>query len=544
MSPVPRRRAPASVNSTAVISSRARASLALVLALALTGAACSSGGSGSSAQEPPSGVLRLGVEVPGSLDPAQARSPSELLLAEQLFDGLTAYDAETLAVKPAIAVKWEPSGDFKQWDFTLRPDARFGNGRQITSADVKYTLERIARRGSTSPVVTQLELVAGFKPFNVTGKAAELAGVSTPAPEVVRINLDAPHALLPAVLGNPVFGIVPRESAEAVPPSPAFARQPMGSGPFVIHSRTESELQLVPAPDAKTEIKGIEVFLARDVAGAYADFLRGGVDWAEAPTNQFEPVPRGMGEDGFRPYVGQLFYAFNLKNPKFADQRFRQAIVHAVDRDAIVRVVYGSSVLTASGLVASGVPGSQPNPCAEVCRYDPDRARALLKEAFGDRKPPEFAIDFDDNPTQAAVAEAMQANLRVVGINANLRPHSYNDYLRFVPTGQQEMFRLGWIGAYPHPDAFLTPLFTSGTTDNVSGFSSGEVDGLLRQARAEPDDGKRLAAYQQAENLVLAQVPVLPVAQFQTHAVTAPRVENLALTIFGTFDASQVRLDD
>jgi ABC-type transport system substrate-binding protein len=138
----------------------------------------------------------------------------------------------------------------------------------------------------------------------------------------------------------------------------------------------------------------------------------------------------------------------------------------------------------------------------------------------------------------------MQANLKAVGINAGLRPHPYGDYLKFALSGQQEMFRLGWIGAYPHPDAFLTPLFTSGTTDNVSGFSSGEVDGLLRQARAEPDDGKRQAAYQQAEKLVLAQVPVLPVAQFQTHAVTARRVENLAVTIFGTFDAAQVRLDD
>src|SRR5918997_4087560 len=201
---------------------RGRAPAAVALVLGLSVAACSGGGSGSAAQEPPPGVLRLGVEAPGSLDPGQARSPSELLLAEQLFDGLTSYDAETLALKPAIATKWEASADFKQWDFTLRPDARFGNGRQITSADVKYTLDRIARRGSTSPGVTLLDLVTGFKPYNVTGKAGDLAGVSTPAPEVVRFTLDAPHALLPAVLGNPVFGIVPRESVEAVPPSPAF----------------------------------------------------------------------------------------------------------------------------------------------------------------------------------------------------------------------------------------------------------------------------------------------------------------------------------
>jgi ABC-type transport system substrate-binding protein len=513
------------------------------LLVALLAAACSGGGPNRTAETaPPPGVLRLGLETPGSLDPAQARSPSELLLAEQLFDGLTAYDPTTLAVKPAIAATWQPSGDLRHWDFTLRPDAKFANDRQLTSTDVKYSLERIARKGSTSPVITQLESVTGFKPFNSTGKADNLAGITTPAPNVVHFDLDQPLAMLPLVLGNPIFGIVPRESAEAVPPSPAFARQPIGSGPFLLQARTDAELHLVPAPGARVEIRAIDVFLAKDSASAYADFLRGGVDWAEAPPDQAEPVPNGAGRDSYRPYAGESIYAFNLKNPKFADQRFREAIVHALDRDAIVRVVYGSSGLAAGALVPSGVPGAQPDPCGDVCRFDPVRARALLNEAFAGRPPPDVQIDYDDNPTQAAVAEAMQANLKAVGINAGLRPHGYGDYLKFALSGQQELFRLGLTGFYPHPDAFLTSLFQTGTTDNVTGFSSPQVDALLAQGRAEPDPGKGLAAYQEAEKLVIAQVPVVPIAQFQTHMVTAPRVRDLALSIFGTFDASQVRL--
>jgi oligopeptide transport system substrate-binding protein len=489
-------------------------------------------------------VLRLAVETPGSLDPAQARSPSEFLLVDQLFDALTAYDSATLAVKPAIAAAWQASPDFKQWDFTLRPGAAFANGRPITSGDVKYTLERIARRGSTSPAVALLEQVAGFKEFNVTAKAAGLAGVTTPAPNVVHLALDEPLAMLPAVLGNPTFGIVPRESVDAIPPAPAFARQPVGSGPFTMQSRTDFELNLVPTPGTETSLKGIDVFLAKDASSAYADFLRGGVDWAEAPNDQVEPLADGKGKDEFHPYWGELFYGFNLKNPKFADQRFREAIVRAVDRDAIVRVVYGSSVLAANGLVAQGVPGAQPDPCGEVCRYNPERAKALLKEAFGDKPPPEIQLDFDDSPTQRAVAEAMQANLRSVGIVGRLRPHAYGDYLTFVRGGEQELFRLGWIGAYPHPDSFLTPLFLSGLTDNVTGFSAPDVDALLKQGRADPDEGRRIAAFQQAEKLVLTRAPVLPIAQLQTHAVTSPRVKNLVVTVIGTFDATQVELSD
>ncbi len=516
--------------------------LGLVLVLLIAACESSDGGLTPASVKPPPDVLRLAVESPGSLDPAQARSPSELLMAEQLFDGLTAYDPVSLAVKPSLAASWTASPDLAHWDFTLRPDAKFSNGRQITSTDVKYSLDRIALKGSTSPGISQLELVTGFNPANVTGRADNLAGVSTPDPAVVRIDLDAPLSVLPAMLGNPVFGIVPREAVEN--PAPAFATQPVGSGPFMVQSRAETVLHLVPSPDAKVSLKGIDVFLARDAASAYADFLRGSVDWSEVPADQVEPVPADRGTDAVRPYGAELFYAFNLRNPKFADQRFREAIVHAVDRDAIGRVVYGSTVIPRSALVAEGIPGAQPDPCGETCRFDPAKAKDLLKQAFGDAPPPDIQIDYDDNPTQEAVAEAMQANLKAVGVNAGLRPHVFGDYLKFAQSGEQELFRLGWIGSYPSPDAFLTPMYQSGTTDNVTGFSLPQVDALLQAGRAEADEAKAIGAYQEAERIILAQAPVVPVAQFQTHSVTAPRVQDLVVTTLGIFDASRVRLTD
>ncbi|HUQ64035.1 MAG TPA: hypothetical protein VM121_09800, partial [Acidimicrobiales bacterium] len=82
----------------------------------------------------------------------------------------------------------------------------------------------------------------------------------------------------------------------------------------------------------------------------------------------------------------------------------------------------------------------------------------------------------------------------------------------------------------------------TGGSDNVSGFSSPEVDARVKAARLEPDEAKRNVTYQQAEKLVMDQVPVVPIAQFQTHAVVADRVEGLQLSAYGTFDATQVRL--
>ena len=490
------------------------------------------------ANDPEPGILRVGLERPQSLDPAQARSPAELLVAEQLFDSLTAFDASSSAVVPAIAARWETK-DLRKWAFLVRPGAVFANGRAITADDVVYSLERIARKGSSSPSAVQLGPVKGFRPFNVEG-AERLAGVRTLAPDVVEIDLDQPDASLPAILGHPTFAIVPREAVEAAEPS--FASQPVGSGPFVISSRTDDLIRLVPATGATTALKGVDFLIVADTAAAYQAFQDGHLDWTSVPADRVEQVVERRGREGARPYLGELFYGFNLRNPKYADVRFREAIVRAIDRDAIVRLLYAGSARRSDGLLAEGVPGFVPDACGERCHYNPDRARALVKEVFGEAPVPEVQIDFDDDGTQQGVAQAMQANLKAAGIPAALRPHPFADYLKFAVSGNQELFRLGWIGAYPAADAFLTPLFQTGRTDNVTAFSSPAVDNLLKAGRAEADDAKRVGLYGQAEKLILEQVPVVPLAQFDFHSLTDPRVSGLAVSGFGTFDATRVKL--
>jgi len=157
-----------------------------LVAFALALAGCTSGNDNSAREKPRrGGILRVGVIGPQgepaierlqSLDPAQARSFAELLAADQLFESLTSYDARTLKVRPGLAVSWKSTPDQQHWDFTLRPGAKFASGRPVHSLDVKYSLERIARKGSTSPVALQLEPVTGFRPFNVDGTAGDSTG--------------------------------------------------------------------------------------------------------------------------------------------------------------------------------------------------------------------------------------------------------------------------------------------------------------------------------------------------------------------------------
>jgi len=126
--------------------------LAAVVVCALVVAACTGGGGSAKGNGKPrsGGTFRVGMERPRSLDPAQAHTPEEILLADQLFDSLTAYESSTLAVQPAVAASWTTTPDQQHWDFTISPAATFSNGRPITATDVKYSLERLARRGSTA----------------------------------------------------------------------------------------------------------------------------------------------------------------------------------------------------------------------------------------------------------------------------------------------------------------------------------------------------------------------------------------------------------
>jgi ABC-type oligopeptide transport system substrate-binding subunit len=522
--------------------------LAALVVVALVFGACTGGGGRSSKDDgkPHSGgVFRIGMERPQSLDPAQAHTPEEILLADQLFDSVTGYDPNTLAVQPAVAASWVTTPDQQHWDFTISPTAKFSNGRPITATDVKYSLERVSRRGSTATTSFLLEPITGFAAFNdPKGTANDLAGIKVTAPNVVHFDLDQPLSTFPALLGNPTFAIVPSEAVDAKPPAPDFNREPVTSGPFRLKSRDDNTLHLVPNAAAEAHVSEVDVHFYSDQPAAYAAFGRNAVDWSPVPPAQVDEAADKYGRSGFKPYATVGFYGFNLKSPKFADVRFREAILDAIDRNAIVRGIYNSTVQETSRLVPEGIPGSQGDPCGPPCNHDPDKARALLHDAFPSGPPPSIFIDYDQDTTQEAIAKAMQANLKDVGITADLRPHPYTDYLNFALGGTQELFRLGWGGltAYPTADAFLTPLFLTGSHENVTQFSNPQVDTLLKAGRLEPDETKRITSDQQAEQAILAQVPVIPIFEIQTHSVVASRVKGLVLTVLGSFDATKLWL--
>jgi ABC-type oligopeptide transport system substrate-binding subunit len=513
---------------------RAAGRIALAVLVVATAACNRSGGD----KKTPAAAFRAAVVRPATLDPAQARTVDELLIADQLFDTLSAHDPATHEPAPALAASWTASEDQQHWDFTLRPGAVFSDGSAITSADVKATLERIARKDSKSSVSDLLELVTGYAAVAVDGSTTDLAGVLAPSPNIVHVDLDQPWSLLPSALANPAFGVVP---ASLAAPGATFPDgPPVGSGPFKVVQRSATSIELAVSGGARTKSKRIEFRLFDDKAASYEAFKARQVDWSEVPADRVVEAGARYGNRLFRSYVAELFYAFNLHNPKFADLRVREAIVRAVDRDAIVKKVYAETVKPLSGLLVDGLGGQQEGVCP-LCGHDPERAKALVAAVAAEgRAFPELQIDFEDDKTQTAVATAIRDDLSAVGITATLRPKSLADYQQFAVSGEQELFRLGWIAPYPSADAILTPLFETGVPNNLTGYSSAAVDDRLRAARAANTPAARSEAFRAAERAVLADLPILPIAQFHLQSVASSRVRGLDVTATGTFDGRNV----
>jgi oligopeptide transport system substrate-binding protein len=221
----------------------------------------------------------------------------------------------------------------------------------------------------------------------------------------------------------------------------------------------------------------------------------------------------------------------------------RKAIAAAIDRDSIVKAVYGDLAQPLAAVVPAGVPGYEPGRCDE-CGHDPDRAKAILAAAFPDGQIPAVAIDFDESPAQTAMAALVAEQLRAVGIPSESRPKPIEEYKQFLASGAQGLFSFGWIGGYASPDAYLAPLFGSAANDNLTAYGTPSIDGALATARATTDTAAAAFQWSEIERQVLSDAAVVPIAQFRIQAVLGERVQGFAHAVDGSVDWSAVWVAD
>jgi ABC-type transport system substrate-binding protein len=224
------------------------------------------------------------------------------------------------------------------------------------------------------------------------------------------------------VLAHPALSIGRANAAD-----PATA-EPVGSGPFRVDSRTPSEttLRRFVSPGSVARLEEIVLLPVASIDDGFRTLKGGTVD--VAPLGE-SPVDAPRGASSIRASsLDVTSFGLNVRNLALVDERFRRAVVHALNRELLTREAYGPAARVADGILPTGVPGSRPDACGELCTPDTGAAVQLANEVFPGGNLPILAIDFPDVEGERRVVQEAQVQLAEVGIATSLRPHAPTEY--------------------------------------------------------------------------------------------------------------------
>ncbi|MDO8673140.1 MAG: ABC transporter substrate-binding protein, partial [Dehalococcoidia bacterium] len=233
-------------------------------------------------------------------------------------------------------------------------------------------------------------------------------------------------------------------------------------------------------------------------------------------------------------YARLVTYAaqFNFKKAPFDNVKVRQAFSTAIDREAFVQKINKGVGHVAYSWIPPGMPGYQPDLGKEY-KVDAAKAKKLLADAgYPDGKGlPPVSYSFADTGDNKLYAEFIQANLKDnLGVQIKLEPMESKAFSEAVNAGNWQMGFYGWGADYPDPDNFLPELFGTGAGNNNVNYSNKEFDDLVAKAMAEPDDGKRLQLWNQAQKKIVDDAVVIFLFNADRFGLLKPYVKGVVTT--------------
>ena len=468
-------------------------------------------------EERTGGVLRRLWSDPPTLDPHLSGDTTSAGVVVEIYSGLVALNTD-LQLVPDVADRWEISQDGKTYTFHIRDNARFHDGKPITASDFKWSLERAASPDTASPVAdTYLGDIVGIHDV-LEGNSTDISGVKVIDDRTLQIEIDAPKAYFLAKMTYPTAYVLDRENVEAGGAS--WTDAPNGSGPFRLAEYTVGEVIVLERNE--------NFYLEPPHLDSVIMHLAGGQSMAMYENDEIDITGVGLFEldrvlDPNEPLNKELVIAppsfttfyigFNATEPPFDDPKFRQALTHAVDKDLIANEVLSTLVTPAYGVLPPGFPGYNVN--LEGLQYDPDLARQLLSESkYPDAETrPRIVVTVPG--TGGSIGLDMEVVIEMwrqeLGVEVEIQQVEWATYLQDLNANRFQAFGgSGWQADYPDPQDFLDILFHTDSKQNHTSYSNPELDAILEEARTEPDVGRRVELYHQAEVMIVQDAPLLP----------------------------------
>ncbi|MBI2820377.1 MAG: peptide ABC transporter substrate-binding protein [Acidobacteria bacterium] len=487
---------------------------------------------------------------PEFLDPGLMVADTDWRIAGMLFEGLTVKDPKTLQPRPGVAERWEISPDGLAYTFHLRKNARWSDGAPVTAQDFVYSWTRLLDPATAARYANQLYLIVNAEPFN-QGKIKEATELGLRAIDdfTLQVRLREPVPYFLFLTANAPLYPVPRTVMEQFGDQWTDPDKIVGNGPFrLVEHRTHDRIVLERNPrywNAKS------VHLDRVVAYSIDDnytsanlYESGRLDYLPGyfPA-EYVPSMRGRFRDfNSNPQLAIYYYSLNVTHPPLDNVLVRRALSMAVDRSAITDDLLRGGQIPGAHFVPVGLPDYQSPPGPE---FDPQKAARLLAEAGypNGQGFPEMELRFNTLDTHRKIAEAIQQMwAKHLNIHVTLHNEEWAAFLKTRQNLEHDIARDGWIGDYPDPSAFID-LLESTNGNNDTGWKNAEYDRLLVLSRRETDPQKRMRLLQQCEEILLRELPVLPIYTYASNALTKPYVRGIYPTSQDVHPLNEVCID-
>jgi len=468
-------------------------------------------------------VLHRGLSSdPESLDPHKARSVQAGDVLRDIGEGLLTYspDGELVA---GTAQSWVVSEDGLTYTFTIREDARWSNGELVTAGDFVFALRRLVDPGTAAFYAQMLDAIVNATEIIAGEKAPEELGVAATDERTLVITLTQPTPYLLSLLTSPsTFPLHPGSIARH---GDAFAR----AGTLLSNGAYKLDAW---EPGSVIELSRNEYYWNN--AGTAIDFVRHHVVTQEVTefnryragelqiTGSVPPDNFAQLREDYRdvlhiaPYLGIYYYGFNLTKPPFRDSpKLREALSMAIDREVLVTSITGRGEEPAYSWVPPGVDNYEPRRFIYADESQDERnahARLLLREAgYGPDNPLQIELRYNTSDTHKKIALAVQAMWRdVLGVETALVNEEFQVLLANMRAREvTQVFRSSWIGDYNDAHTFLS-IMESGNPSNMPAYSNGRFDELMLQAAGQTDLQRRRLYLEEAERVLLADHPVIP----------------------------------